>query len=275
MCFPKVKRRMKKYILKFTVQISVFFLTFLLMAGCNSQQKKETLDTEKDNSLSQAEISEGWQLLFDGATFNGWIGLGRQVVPEGQWQIEDGAIRNVGFGKVKSTADGQPAAGGDLMTEQTFNNFELYFEWKVLKAGNSGIKYNVSEELSMQHEPKYSALGFEFQLLDDHDEKYKEKLDSVHISGSLYDLIAAGNTILKPVGEYNSSKIIINGNHAEHWLNGVKVVAYEFGSARLDSLYQRSKYKDYPNFHVKKKGHIVLQNHSDDAWFKNIKIKEL
>jgi hypothetical protein len=245
------------------------------MTGCHSTQKKEILDIEKDNSLSQAEISEGWQLLFDGTTFDGWRGLGRQVVPEDQWKIEEGAIRNVNFGEVKSIADGQPIAGGDLMTVKTFSNFELYFEWKVLKAGNSGLKYNVSEELSMQYEPKYSALGFEFQLLDDDDEKYRGKLDSVHLSGSLYDLIPARNTILKPVGEYNSSKIIINGNHAEHWLNGDKVVAYEFGSRQLDSLYRKSKFKDYPSFHVKKKGHIVLQNHSDDAWFKNIKIKEL
>lgn len=172
-------------------------------------------------------------------------------------------------------SDGQPVEGGDLITIKLFENYELYFEWKISKAGNSGLKYNVSEEMSMSYDPKYSALGFEYQLLDDEDSTYAGNLKYSHFTGSLYDMIPAQDAKTKPVGEFNSSRIIIDGNHVEHWLNGKKVVEYDFDSNRLDSLYLISKYSDFPHFHEKRKAHIVLQNHKDDAWFRNIKIKEI
>lgn len=160
------------------------------------------------------------------------------------------------------------------MTVKTFDNYELYFEWKILKAGNTGLKYNVSEEISQKYDSKYAALGFEYQLLDDKDSIYSD-LKKSQYTGSLYDMIPADHAEVQPVGEFNTSRIIVNGNHVEHWLNGKMVVAYEFGSKRLDSLYQLSKYKKYPHFLEKKSGHIVLQNHKDDAWFRNIKIREI
>ena len=161
------------------------------------------------------------------------------------------------------------------MTLKTFDNYELYFEWKLLKAGNTGVKYNVSEEMSQKYDSKYSALGFEYQLLDDLDTIYAGKLKYTQYTGALYDLVVPQNTKVKPVGEFNSSRIMIDGNHVEHWLNGSKVLEYELGSKHLDSLYKMSKYKNYPNFLEKRKGHIVLQNHKDDAWFRNIKIREI
>lgn len=249
----------------------VFLLTFLLLGSCHFNSKEKGTE----NALSKEEIEEGWELLFDGKSLEGWGGIGRESAPTGRWTVEDGAIRNIGSGEVQSLADGQPEEGGDLMTVGTFDNYELSFEWKIGPAGNTGLKYNVSEEMSMQEEPKYAALGFEYQLLDDDAPEYQNELDSTQMCGALYDMIPARQKVLKPVGEYNTSRILVNGNHVEHWLNGRKVVAFDFGSNRLDSLYRQSKYKEITGFPDKRKGHLVLQNHKDDAWFRNIKIRNL
>jgi hypothetical protein len=226
------------------------------------------------NTLTKVEEKSGWKLLFDGKTFNGWRGLGRDHVPAGQWLIEQGLLRKVRTGDVKTLPDGRPVEGGDLITIDEFENFELCFEWRINKAGNSGLKYNVSEELSQKYGTKYSALGFEYQLLDDGDPMYT-KLTQSQFSGSLYDLIPAKNIVLKPIGEFNNSRILVNGKHVEHWLNGIKVVEFEFGSKELDEAFKVSKFKEIPGFQEKRIGHLVLQDHIEEAWFRNIKIREL
>lgn len=258
---------------KLLLGIITFSLFFLNCRAKQEEQNAKRLDLA--NTLTATEIEEGWKLLFDGKTFNGWRGLGREGVQTELWKIEDGAIRKLNTGEVPSLPNGRPIEGGDLMTEETFDNFELYFEWKITERGNTGLKYNVSEEMSQKYNSKYSALGFEYQLLDDKDTTYVGKLEPTQYTGSLYDLVAPTNARLKPVGEYNSSKISINGNRIEHWLNETLVLTCEFGSPRLDSLFQRSKFKDVPHFLEKRKGHIVLQNHKDDAWFRNIKIRKI
>lgn len=248
---------------------------FLVSCRVKQDDKSNPLFEGANNALTAAELNEGWELLFDGKTFNGWRGLGRDNVQTELWKIEEGAIRKLNTGEVPSLPDGRPIEGGDLMTKEAFDNFELYFEWKITQKGNTGVKYNVSEEMSQKYNSKYSALGFEYQLLDDADSIYAGKLKPSQYTGSLYDLVAPVNAKLKPVGEYNSSKIAINGNQIVHWLNGVLVLSCEFGSPRLDSLFQNSKFKDIPQFIEKRKGHIVLQNHKDDAWFRNIKIRKI
>ena len=235
-----------------------------------SQKEKPS----KINTLTKAEKKAGWRLLFDGTSFNGWRGLGRDYVPKGLWVVENGEIRKIKNKDVKQLPDGSPVENGDLMTVEEFGDFELSFEWKIEKAGNSGLKYNVSEEMAQEQGSKYSALGFEYQMLDDSDPVYA-KLKPFQFSGSLYDLLPAKNIVLKPVGEYNSSRILINGKHVEHWLNGVKVVEFEFGSQELEDAYRVSKFNKIPGFHHKRKAHIVLQNHNDAAWFRNIKVREL
>lgn len=265
---------MKTQTLKFCVLFVTVVVSLMFINWDTIKENKEP-KTSINNTLTKAEIKGGWKLLFDGKSFNGWRGLGRDHVPNGLWVIEDGLIRKVNTGDVKKLPDGRPVEGGDLMTTETFENFELSFEWKINKAGNSGLKYNVSEEMSQKYGSKYSALGFEYQLLDDGDELYKGKLKLSQFSGSLYDLIPAKNIVLKPLGEYNSSRIFIDGNHVEHWLNGIKVLEFEFGSKQLDSAYLESKFNKIPGFQEKRKAHIVLQNHQDDSWFRNIKIREL
>ena len=238
------------------------------------------------NQLSRAEQKAGWRLLFDGKSFAGWRGLGYPNVPTAHWKVEDGAIRKVANEKVPVGPDGKRPSGGDLMTVATFKNFELEWDWKMSSGGNSGLKYNVSEELSGGQPSNvlrpatgspgvsHSAIGFEYQVLDD-SLSDDNKIPS-HRAGSLYDLIPPSSAKkLKPVGQWNSSRIVFRGNHGEHWLNGVKVVEFELGTARMDSLLAKSKYHTIPGFADRRKGHIILQDHGDEVYYRNIKIREL
>lgn len=246
----------------------VFGLFAAIIFGCN------TSDNVSNNHLTKNEIEQGWELLFDGKTFNGWRGLGRDTVETNHWKVENGEIHKIDSRLVPLLPNGEKIVGGDLMTIDTFDNFELSFEWKIKEAGNSGIKYNVSEELTNGWGQKYAALGFEYQILDDGHEMYHD-LKPHQFTGALYEMYAPKNVQLKPVGEYNSSRILLNGNHGEHWLNGIKVVEFEFASVEFDSLFQLSKYAKFPGFEKKRKGHIVITNHTDESWYRNIKIRRI
>ena len=227
----------------------------------------------RPNELTAAERAAGWRLLFDGRTLTGWRGLGYDSVPTAHWKVTDGAIEKIASGNVPKLADGQPAHGGDLMTVDSFGDFELAFEWKVAPGANSGVKYNVSEQLSMSQAPNHAALGFEYQILDD-DRHEDGKLPS-HRAGALYDLIAPNaRKHLRPVGEWNQSRIVFRGRHGEHWLNGEKIVEFDLGTPRMDSLIAASKYRSIPGFADRRAGHIVLQDHGDEAYFRSIKVRE-
>jgi len=228
----------------------------------------------RSNDLSATERAAGWRLLFDGRTLHGWRGLGYDSVPNAHWVVVDGAIKKIASGNVPKLADGQPAQGGDLMTLDTFGDFELSWEWKVAPGANSGVKYNVSEELSMAQAPNHAALGFEYQILDD-DRHPDGKLPS-HRAGALYDLIPPnGNKHVKPVGEWNRSTVIFRGNHGEHWLNDQRIVEFDLGTARMDSAVAASKFRAIPGFATRRKAHIVLQDHGDEVYFRNIKVRDL
>ena len=231
------------------------------------------------NTLTPAERTAGWRLLFDGRTLAGWRGIGYDTVPSAHWVVVNGAIKKIATGDVPRVADGRPLVGGDLMTVDSFADFELSFEWKVTPGANSGVKYNVSEALSLaqggagtQGGPTHSALGFEYQVLDD--DRHEDGKLPTHRSGALYDLVAP-NARPRPVGEWNSSRIVFRGHHGEHWLNGAKVVEFELGTARMDSLLAASKYKTIPGFGEKRRGHIVLQDHGDEVYYRNVKMREL
>ncbi len=266
---------------------SISFVTVILsvmLISCGPQDKiaseDETSAKAQDlassvlNRLTEEETAEGWILLFDGETFEGWRCLGREGIQEGSWIIEDGAIKKVPSESIPLQEDGQPLVGGDLMTTGAFENFELYFEWKISPAGNSGIKYNVSEEMSTAYPPRNAALGFEYQILDD-EGNLDAQVNENHTAAALYDLIAPVDKDLKPVGEFNSGRILFNGAHGEHWLNGVKVLEYDLETPAMETLISASKYKDIPDFAQKRRGHIVLQDHTDAVWFRNLKIRLL
>jgi hypothetical protein len=250
----------------------VFSIAFLLFACSNQKQTKNK--EPKHNTLTKAEKNDGWELLFDGKSFNGWRGLGRDAVQNDHWKVENGMIRKVNNVEVLG-ATGKEIDGGDLCTIEKFDNYELSFEWKIKKDGNSGIKYNVSEEISKTYGGNHSALGFEYQILDDDSDKYKGKLKPSQYTAGLYEMYAPKNVKINPIGEFNHSRLLLNGNHGEHWLNGVKVLEFEFASEEWNSLFQKSKYNKYPDFEKKRKGHIVITNHSDDSWYRNIKIRRL
>ena len=227
---------------------------------------------QSPNTITSTELNAGWQLLFDGKTLIGWRGIGYDTVPTSHWVVVDGAIKKIASGNVPRVADGRPLVGGDLMTVDSFADFELSFEWKVTAGANSGVKYNVSEAMSV--DPPHSAIGFEYQILDD-DRHEDGKLPS-HRAGALYDLVAPNEIKrLRPVGQWNSSRIVFRGNHGEHWLNGAKIVEFDLGTARMDSLLAASKYKTIPGFGQKRTGHIVLQDHGDEVYFRSLKLRPL
>lgn len=263
---------------------------FLLMAAvvaCSADTESVPADepaaatevaaAEAPNTLTAQEQADGWQLLFDGQTFNGWRGLGRDTVPTAHWVIEDGTLKKLPSGDVPLQPDGQPLSGGDLMTEATFQDFELSFDWKISEAGNSGVKYNVDEAFSGANGSRTAALGFEYQVLDDvNHPDARAGVDGNRTAAGLYDLISpAAGKPLNPPGEWNHGRIVYQGNHGEHWLNGQKVVEYDLGTPRMDSLLAASKYAPIEGFADRRTGHIVLQDHNDAAWFRNIKIRPL
>jgi len=251
-----------------TIKTVAVLTALIIVTGCNKPE------TSQYNQVTKEEKEQGWELLFDGKSFTGWRGLGRDTVETYHWKVENGMIHKVNSREVPPLPNGEKIDGGDLMTIDTFDNFELTFEWKILPAGNSGIKYNVSEKISTTYGSGHGALGFEYQILDDGHEMYKE-LKPFQFTGSLYDFYPPENVQLNPPGEFNQSLIILNGNHGEHWLNGKKVLEYELGTVEFDSLYHASKFANYIDFDKKRSGHIVITNHTDESWYRNIKIRRI
>ena len=221
------------------------------------------------NMLTEAEKAEGWRLLFDGQTLNGWRGFHQQTVPAA-WRVEDHTLAKIPMGK---NAEGKVIEGPDLITTDQYGDFELQLEWKISPGGNSGIKYLVSEDLSKEGG---HAVSFEMQVIDDDNHPDATKgINGNRAAGALYDLLPATHKTLRPVGEYNQVRLIKKGPHIEHWLNGVKVLEFDQGSPELKAAIAQSKFKDKPGFGEAQKGYILLQDHGDAVWYRNLKIREL
>lgn len=208
------------------------------------------------NSLTAAERSAGWKLLFDGKTLDGWRGYKADTIGAG-WKAQDGTLT--------LTA----AKSGDIMTKAEFADFELTFEWKISAGGNSGVIYRVGlgESASFRTGPEY-------QVLDNVDAK-DNKLGN-HLAGSLYDIGAeAPRDLVKKVGEWNQSRLVVKGWKVEHWLNGKKVIAADLASPEGKALIAKSKFKDWPKFASLSKGHIAFQDHGDVVSYRAIKVREM
>jgi hypothetical protein len=212
-------------------------------------------------SISEARSPSEWRTLFDGRTTSHWRGAFQDKFPAG-WVVENGCLKNLG----KDSP--QP---GDLITREEFENFELELEWKIMEGGNSGIKY-----LVVEHPERRKVTALEMQILDDdrHPDANRGK-DGNRKTGSLYDLLPARNKVLKPVGQFNHARLVVRGDHVEHWLNGVKVLEFNRRSPEFKNLISSSKFKNIPDFGKTRKGHIILQDHRDVVWFRNIRIREL
>jgi hypothetical protein len=210
--------------------------------------------TTAPNALTAAERSAGWRLLFDGTSTAGWRGFRMATIPAG-WQARDGALTRV-------------SEAADIITTEQYANFELTLEWQISPKGNSGIMYRVTEADSSSYE-----TGPEMQVLDD--EGHKDGLSRLTAAGSVYGLYPAPEGLVRPVGQWNQVRIVVNGNDVEHWLNGTQVAHYVLGSPEWAALVAKSKFKQWPGYGKAKIGFIALQDHGDWVAYRSIKIRVL
>ncbi|HAJ77249.1 MAG TPA: DUF1080 domain-containing protein [Gammaproteobacteria bacterium] len=237
---------------------------------CVQTSNSAAADTALLNSLTAAEIADGWKLLFDGKTTVGWRGYRRETVP-GSWQILDGSL----FMDSSARSASGTRDRGDILYDQQFENFHLKLEWKISEGGNSGIFY-------LGQEPEEQDVIYktapEVQVLDnDRHPDARAGIDGNRTAGSLYDLIPARPQNVNPVGEWNTAEVIVNNGSVQHYQNGEVIVEFQLGTKAWHDLVAGSKFPslnaDWAD--VARRGYIALQDHGDDVWYRNIKIKEL
>lgn len=207
------------------------------------------------NQLTADEKGAGWTLLFDGATTHGWHSFRKDTFPANGWNIQDGWLHGIGRG------------GGDILSDGEFEQFELQWDWKQAPAGNSGLKYFVLDT-------RNAPLGHEYQMIDDARES--DASHAKRVTASFYDVLApTSKPHTKPAGEINHSRVLVQGNRVEHWLNGEKVLEYSCGSDEVKAAVANSKFKNVRGFGERAKGHILLQEHGSEVWFRNLKLRDL
>jgi len=194
---------------------------------------------------------EGWKTLFDGQSLQGWRNYGTNVVTGKGWVVEQGVLKKLA--KVR---------GGDLITERQFDDFVFEWEWRIPAGANNGIKYFVRERGA-------SAIGHEYQMADNAAMSKPQWL-----TATFYDVLPTTTNATPRIGEWNQSRLVVRGNHVEHWLNGVLALEYECGSSAVKSAVAQSKFKNEPQFAEKVRGHILLTDHQDECWFRNLRVKE-
>jgi len=240
-------------------------LATLACALASGAFAQSTGDCAGANTLTPEEKAAGFRLLFDGKSTDGWHGYNKQPTPA--WVIDGCTLKSAG-------TEGNYGSDlrADLVTDKEYTNFELSLDWKATKGGNSGVMYGVVED------PKYKAAwmtGPEYQLIDD--VGFPEKLEEWQKAGANYAMHLADQKqkALKPVGEWNTTRIVVNGAHVEHWLNGRKVVEFERWTPEWNKLRDSGKWKEAPDYGKFKTGRIVLQDHGSVFWFRNIKVRPL
>lgn len=251
--------------------------SFLLPVIVFSLSSALAADSPPANTLSEAEKAAGWRLLWDGKTSEGWRTPASEKFPLRGWQMTNGFI------SVLATGGGEARGGGDIISKERFSQFELSVDFKITEGANSGIKYLVQPNLSPldritgQPTAVGSAIGPEFQVLDDvrHPDA-KAGRNGNRTLGSLYDVLPASTSKKpNPIGEWNTARIVVSAKKVEHWLNGEKVLEVERGSEEFRKAVAESKFKNIPQFGEWPDGHILLQDHGDQVWFRNIKLRPI
>lgn len=237
-------------------------LAAVVAVTVSAQQKAApAAATSATGQLSADDAKAGWKPLFDGKTLNGWRGYKKTDASGSRWIVEDGML-------TLPKNDGKDTRGArDLISADTYDQFELAWEWRVAAAGNSGMKYFVLEDLD-------SAIGHEYQMIDD--ERHPDaKIGLKRQTAALYDVLPAADRPLRPAGEWNSSRVVVRGSSVEHWLNGTKVLSYELNSPALKTAIAASKFKDVARFGTPQKGHILIQDHGDQVWYRAVRIRAI
>uniref|UniRef100_UPI00404856FE 3-keto-disaccharide hydrolase n=1 Tax=Algoriphagus sp. TaxID=1872435 RepID=UPI00404856FE len=232
--------------------LSIALLSILVVA-CNSSKKEAKPLADQD-----------WEVLFDGSSTDAFRGYGINEFPEGVWIVENGILMT-----------NPDTANRDLITKKRYKDFELEYEWAVDTAANSGVFFHMQENLSMEagngNSPNWMD-NFEIQILED---TYFYDTTAIRSAGSLYDLISPTNKKLHPIGEFNKAVLSHKSGHVAHWLNGDKVLEFTIGSPAMDSLLAVSKFKENPDFHTDKEGHLMFQHHGQKVYFRNIRVRPL
>lgn len=212
-------------------------------------------DVRTHNTLTSAEKEQGWELLFDGSALTGMRGYKEEGFPSSGWKLTDATLQTEGDGP-------------DVVTDKEYENFEFSCEWKVAPGGNSGIIYLVSEDHGYTWE-----TGPEMQVLDN--TRHPDGKNPLTSAGALYAMIPCAYDVARPAGEWNHAVVRKQGNHIEHWLNGFKVVEYEYQGDEFKKLVADSKFNQMPDFATNAKGHIALQAHGQEMWYRDVKVRSL
>jgi len=242
-------------------RVTILFAAFILVLAQSCSSEKTS-----DNALSRKEISEGWKLLFNGKTSEGWINARTGTFPVSGWEIKDGTL----FTNPEAKGEN---GGGDIVTTEKYKDFELVVDFSYKPGANSGIKYFIDTE---RDSGIYRSIGCEYQILDDrlHPDS-NAGVSGNHKLACLYDLIPPSNVKDNGPDAWNNARITVKGNHVQHWLNGQITVEYHRGNPEWKEAVSKSKFKDIPGFGETVEGRILLQEHGDAVSFKNIKIREI
>jgi hypothetical protein len=244
---------------------STILLLFIILASCQNSTTGSMHSTNK----AEAKISDEWISLFDGHSINGWHSYGKKTAGSA-WKVENGAMHLDAASKKSSNAE-----GGDLVTDEEYENFHLKLDWKIAPLGNSGIIFYVNEDPG--HFPETYNSGPELQLLDNGTPTTPGNPDArfyTHRAGDLYDLLAS-REVVKPAGQWNSTEIIANKGKLDFYMNGQHTLSTTMWNDSWKQMIAISKFKDMPGFGSFRKGRIALQDHGFDVWFRNIKIKRM
>ena len=247
-----------------THKLLLAFCIAIVLYGCKSSKVNSM--NQQQNMLSSKEKSTNWKLLFDGQSTEGWHSYGKQNAGKA-WKVEDGAIHLDASAKKSFTSD----EGGDLVTNEEYDNFDLKLDWKISKNGNSGVIFYVNENAVKYPEPYYT--GPEMQVLDN--EGHPDGKLYKHKAGDLYDLIASSKIVTRPIGEWNQAEIISVNGKLDFYLNGEHTVSTHMWDDNWRKMVAESKFKAWKDFGTFHKGKIDLQDHGNDVWFRNIKLKAL